>query len=64
VTQQKMKINLRLCAKGIDFTTYQRERGEETADPNVWLRRGIADLDFDPIYFLATGETSLEGWAK
>ena len=49
----------------LDFATDCQQHANDSDKPNVdkWLRRGIADLDFDPFYFLASGETSPEGWA-
>ena len=32
-------------------------------NPENVLKRGIADLDFDPMFLLGTGKTSPEGWA-
>lgn len=32
-------------------------------NPENVLKRGIADLDFDPMFFLGTEQTSPEGWA-
>ena len=59
---------MRLLKNNLNFATIERMVAKErnfqpSDDPEKWLRRGIQDLDFDPVYFLATGETSPEGWA-
>lgn len=59
----RMDLMFRVLNKGLEFADYAKKRGDSASDPEVWLRRGIADLDFDPVYFLATEQTSPEGWA-
>ena len=62
-TKTYMAKYMRLLKNCLEFAMQSRERGRLHDDPERWIRRGIADLDFDPYYFLATGETSPEGWA-
>jgi hypothetical protein len=61
--------------EAVDFCDSAEERGEQVGmrtseDPEpvmvqaeFFIRKGIADLDFDPLYYLGTGNTSPEGWA-
>lgn len=62
--QQKMEK----LAAGVAFFDYASQRANAAGlpsegDSSGLIRQGIADLDFDPVYFLGTGETSPEGWA-
>lgn len=54
--------------QALDFAEYAGERERPfginpAITPEIVLRKGIADLDFDPAYFLATGQTTPEEWA-
>ena len=59
---------IKLLAQALDFYEYKRNReagfAEINEDPtDKILRMGIGDLDFDPDFFLGTGQESPEGWA-
>jgi hypothetical protein len=60
-------------AHTLEFLDYKAERepgfvegvqASKIVSPEKVLKRGIGDLDFDPMYFLGTEITSPEGWAK
>ena len=55
-------------AQALNFYDYKVPRDaafgiESEVKPEHVVRRGIADLDFDPYFLLGTGETSPDGWA-
>jgi hypothetical protein len=55
--------------RALEFFDYDAQRCAAVGAPppqrsEEVIRRGISDLDFDPVYFLATGVTSAEGWAS
>jgi len=64
-----IREQLSVLKHAIDLSDYQ----QTSRDPSFSnggmislekvLRRGISDLDFDPYYFLGTGNTSADGWA-
>lgn len=61
------KVNIKALADALNFLDYAKEReapfgGGPKLKPEYIVRKGIADLDFDPIYFLGTEQTSPEGW--
>lgn len=53
----------------LDYLDYAKEREKESGPVTCNLtseqivKRGIADLDFDPYFFSVTGQTSPEGFA-
>jgi hypothetical protein len=56
-------------AQVLNYLDYAPERQAKfggfkpPVDPQKILKHGIADLDFDPYFFLQTEQTSPEGWA-
>ncbi len=70
-----MSKKIVLLKQALDFCDYAEARGEQVGmttpeNPNpvhvkspTFIQKGISDLDFDPYYFLGTGNTSPEGWA-
>lgn len=62
-----MKTIMRFLYNSLTFADYAKSRGDSQSgtgtDPEKWIFQGIHDLDFDPKYFLGTGQTSPEGWA-
>ena len=62
-----MRTVMRFLKNALNFADHAKDRGDSHigtgSDPDKWIFHGIHDLDFDPKYFLGTGQTSPEGWA-
>jgi len=60
------RSELQKLAEVLDYIEHAKTRGDAscTLQPERFLRKGIADLDFDPYDYLHFGETTPEGWAK